>query len=336
MPWQPLGVWPTPVSAVTVDGRALWIKHEGASHPVYGGNKVRTLEAWLGHARAAGARRLWAIGAYGSNHALATVLHAPAAGLTGGALIFPQPPSAWARANLAALIATGCPIVRLRSVLEVPIAAAWLGRQPGALMMPPGGATPVGTLGAVSAAFELAEQVAAGALPPPARIVLAAGSTCTTSGLCAGLQLARETGAWRWPVPRVHAVRVTPWPVTSRAQLVQLAVRTLARVAALGGPAVGFALGRVLAMLSVDGGEIGAGYGRRTPRSDAAAAALAATPAQLDGVYAAKAAAALLRVHATAAGPLLLWASKSTAPLAHPAIAQLRAAPPTLVRWLRA
>ena len=176
VPWQPLGRWPTPVSQVTVAGRPLWLKHEGAAHPVYGGNKVRTLEAWLGHARAAGAERLWAIGAYGSNHALATALHAPTAGLAAGAIVFPQPHSAWAHLNLAALIATGCPLVRLRSVLEVPVAAAWLGRTAGAMIMPPGGATPIGTFGAVSAAFELAEQVAAGALPPPGRIVLAAPS----------------------------------------------------------------------------------------------------------------------------------------------------------------
>ncbi len=281
--------------------------------------------------------QIWAIGAYGSNHALATAIHAPAAELDAAAIVFPQPRSSWATANAAALIATGCPIVRLRSMLELPIAAAWVARrEPHAVLMPPGGATPIGTLGAVSAAFELAEQIAAAELPPPHRIVLAAGSTCTTSGLLAGLLLARATGAWRWPMPRVHAVRVTPWPVTSRVQLVQLALRTLTRVEALGGPHVDAALRRVLAMLTVDGAEIGAGYGHATPRTDTAARALAPSDAQLDGVYAAKAAAALLRLHARDAGdgPLLLWASKSTAPLATPSPEALRQAPAALVRWL--
>jgi len=335
VPWQPLGVWPTPVTAAEVAGRTLWVKHEGASHPTYGGNKLRTLEAWFGHARATGARTIWAIGAYGSNHAIATVLHAPAAGLAAGAIVFPQPPSPWARENAGALIATGCPIVCLRSVLELPFAAAWVAlRTPDALVMPPGGATPIGTLGAASAAFELAEQVAAGVLPAPRRIVVAAGSTCTAAGLLAGLQLARVSGAWRWPVPRVHAVRVTPWPVTSRAAIVQLAARTLARVAALGGPVVAHGLGRLLAMLTVDGREIGEGYGQPTARGEAAAAALVMTGARLDGVYAAKAAAALLRLHARDEGPLLLWATKSDATLAAPSAAALRAGPPALVRWL--
>src|SRR5439155_18573871 len=149
----------------------------------YGGNKIRTLEAWLGHARARGARRIWAMGAYGSNHAVATVVHARAIGLDAGAIVFPQPASEWAIENAGALVATGCPIVRLRSVVEVPFAAAAIARRPGAIVMPPGGATPVGTIGAVTAAFELAEQIAAGLAPPPGRIVLPVGSTCRTAGL---------------------------------------------------------------------------------------------------------------------------------------------------------
>ena len=56
--------------------------------------------------------------------------------------------------------------------------------------MPPGGATPIGTFGALSAAFELAEQIEAGLAPRTARIVLAVGSTCTTAGLLAGIALA--------------------------------------------------------------------------------------------------------------------------------------------------
>ncbi len=60
--------------------------------------------------------------------------------------------------------------------------------------MPPGGATPIGTMGALGAAFELAEQIEAGLAPPPRRIVLAIGSACTTAGLLAG-SLAHATGA---------------------------------------------------------------------------------------------------------------------------------------------
>lgn len=334
VPWVTLGVWPTPLSALEIDGRAVWIKHEGDSHPRYGGNKVRTLEAWLGHARARGATKIWAIGAYGSNHAIATVLHAPTAGLTAGAVLFPQPTSPWAIENCGALVATGCDLVRLRSVVEVPFAALRLARADRrAIVMPPGGATPVGTFGAVSAALELTEQITLGLAPAPRRVVLAVGSTCTTAGLLAGFALAHAIGAWRWPLPIVHGVRVTPWPVTSRVRIAQLAHRTLARIASLGGPAVAITLAELVSRLVVDGRELGPGYGLPTPQATAALAELP-DPPRLDGVYSAKAAAALLRLHRAGVGPLLFWASKSSATLPPPSLDALRAAPPALVDWL--
>jgi hypothetical protein len=375
VPWVALGAWPTPLTVLPVEGQPVWVKHEGDAHPRYGGNKVRTLEVWLGHAQARGARRIWAIGAYGSNHAIATVMHAPAAGLDAGAMLFPQPYSRWAAENCGALVASGCPLIRLGSVIQVPFAGWRLARRaPDAVVMPPGGATPIGTFGALSAAFELADQIAAHEAPPPARIVLAVGSICTAAGLLAGIALAEAVGVWRWPVPIVHGVRVTPWPVTSRVRTADLARRTLNRVEQLGGPRVAIGLRALVSRLVIDGQELGRGYGRPTPASDAAtrtfdaadrdaaqrsdqaahdaatqrldhAARDAATqpaddaPAharvpRLDGVYSAKAAAALLRLHRAGIGPLVFWSSKSTAILAPPTAAALALAPPAIARWL--
>jgi D-cysteine desulfhydrase len=330
IPWVRLGDWPTPITSA----HGVWFKHEGESHARYGGNKLRTLEAWLGHARELGAERIWAIGAYGSNHAIATVLHAPTAGLGAGAIVFPQPSSEWAIENCGGLIESGCRIVRLRSVVEVPFAAMAIRRRdPRSAVMPPGGATTVGTFGAMSAAFELADQVAAHAAPPPRRIVLAVGSTCTAAGLLAGLALAHALGVWRWPVPIVHAVRVTPWPVTSRVRIADLARRSLVRVEAVTGIRVAIDLPELVARLVVDGRELGPGYGRITRRGDDAMRTLPQAP-RLDGVYSAKAAAALLRLHARGIGPLLFWASKSTARLPAPSPSRLRDAPVALGRWL--
>src|SRR5678815_1172917 len=56
VPWVPIGRWPTPLTALEIEGRPVWVKHEGDAHPGYGGNKVRTLEVWFGPAQAAGAR----------------------------------------------------------------------------------------------------------------------------------------------------------------------------------------------------------------------------------------------------------------------------------------
>jgi D-cysteine desulfhydrase len=94
----------------------------------------------------------------------------------------------------------------------------------------------VGALGYVSAALELAEQIEAGVLPPPRRIVVGIGSTCTTAGLLVGLDLARRLGiGFRNAEPELVAVRVTPWPVTSRFRILGLAERTARVVAALAG-----------------------------------------------------------------------------------------------------
>jgi D-cysteine desulfhydrase len=355
--WAALGDWPTPLEEARIDGRPIWIKREGDSAADYGGNKVRTLEAWLGHVRGVGAERIWAIGAYGSNHAIATAIHARKLGLATGAIVFPQPASEWAIENAGALIASGCTIVRLRNVVEVPFAgfavAAWdrwsriaerIGtrfgpRWPRSIVMPPGGATPIGTLGAMSAAFELAEQIAAGLAPPPRRIVLPVGSTCTTAGLLCGFAVAHALGVWRWPVPIVHAVRVTPWPITSRVMITLLAEQTLARIAQLGGPRVELGDARLV----VDRREIGAGYGCMTARCLAAIERFGAprpddSPAsvmpRLDGVYSAKAAAALLRLHREGVAPLVFWSTKATTLLDPPAQQAIARAPRALARWL--
>jgi D-cysteine desulfhydrase len=263
-------------------------------------------------------------------------VHARAIGMDAGAIVFPQPASEWAIENAGGLVGARCPIVRLRSVIEVPIAGALVARRRGEVVMPPGGATPIGTFGALSAALELAEQIASGAAPPPRRIVLPVGSTCTTAGLLAGLHVAHALGAWRWPLPIVHGVRVTPWPVTSHALVVALAARTLARLAEVGGPRVAAPSRELGARLVIDRRELGAGYGRVTMRARAALEELGAPGSpRLDGVYSAKAAAALLRLHRRGIAPLLFWATKSTARVPAPAELALRTAPRALARFVR-
>ncbi|HEY4242747.1 MAG TPA: pyridoxal-phosphate dependent enzyme [Kofleriaceae bacterium] len=332
VPSVQLGAWPTPIATIELAGRPIWVKREGDSDARYGGNKLRTLEAWFGEARARGVRKIWATGAFGSNHAVATLVHAARAGLDAGAILFPQPTSPWARENALGMIATGCELRCIGTVATLPFAMLRV-RAPDALVMPPGGATPIGTFGALAAALELADQVREGSLPAPARIVLAAGSTCTAAGLLAGLAVARAIGAWTRETI-VHAVRVTPWPVTSRVRIARLAQQTLARLAALGGPTTGETLRSLHARLAIDPGELGPGYGEPTPTAAAALVELstAAGAPRLDGVYSAKAAAALVRLHHAGDAPLLFWATKSTALAAPPA--DLSRAPRALRRWL--
>jgi D-cysteine desulfhydrase len=203
--------------------------------------------------------------------------------------------------------------------------------------MPPGGATPEGAMGALSAAIELAEQVEAKALPPPARIVLAVGSTCTTAGLLAGLHLAAAIGLGftRERVPRVTAVRVTPWPVTDPWRVAALAEKTLALADELRGDRSGAGLRTLRRALTVEGAYFGGGYGRATARGLRAASRFAAAGGPpLDAVYSAKAGAALLDVAPRTDGPVLFWATKSSAPLPSLRDEQKAAIDPSLRSWL--
>lgn len=349
VPWANLGVWPTPVEPLTklsaeIGGADIWVKREDRSSPVYGGNKVRTLEAIMGEARSRGCDTIWATGAYGSNHAVASVLHAPTAGLHPGAALFPQPPSRPARENLSALVSAHPTIVNIPNVVGLPFVMAYL-RRPGATagtrpyVMAPGAASPEGAFGALSAAIELAEQVQAGACPPPRHLVVAVGSTCTTAGLLVGLHVAAHLGigfgsAGR-RLPKVMAVRVTPWPITSAWRIAGLAHRTAQRLERLTGGSIRIGYDQLRDSLQVLGDDFGHGYGLVTARGVRAAAAFrnAGGPA-LDVVYSAKSGAALLDIARATSEPVLFWATKSTAPLPRANAGDIAELPRQMRRWL--
>ena len=344
VPWLPLGNWPTPVECLTIqDGttpsRQLWVKREDRSSNLYGGNKVRTIEAHCGRALAEGRERIWSTGAFGSNHALATAMHAPTGGLETGALLFTQPVTKTAQANLSALATCGSEVRRLLTPVSLPwvIMSRWWR---GDYVMTPGGATPVGALGHVSAALELAMQVEAGELPPPRGIFLAAGSTCTSAGLLVGLVLAQKLGIGFGPhkasLPTLCPVRVTPWPITSTMAMLLLARWTARRLNQMLPAAAQINPKQLAAHLQIIGGHIGRGYGHPTRSGTSAKATFAAAGGPpLDLVYSGKSAAGTLANMANFDGPVLFWATKSSAPLPVASDTQLLGLPPSMQRWLR-
>lgn len=344
LPWVALGELPTPVepldrlaAALGRPGAPLFVKRDDLSSPIYGGNKVRTLEVLFGRAKAEGASRIYSTGAFGSNHALATVMHAPQAGLEPGVILFPQPRSPAALENLRAVLSQH-PVVRaLPHWSFLPLGMAMTARAEGrrASIMVPGGATPEGALGYVSAALELAQQVEAGVLPAPHTVLVGVGSTCTSAGLLVGLRAASLLGlGWKEP-PRLVSVRVTPWPVTSALRIVSLAARTAALLSELTGePRLAFGKRELAGGLEVDPSQLGRGYGRPTAAGLEAIELLRRTHGlAVDTTYAAKsAAAAIARVRHGLSGPLVYWATKSTAPL--PPSDDWRWAPWLMRRWI--
>jgi D-cysteine desulfhydrase len=335
-----LGDFPTPISrlpAFDSDLAApLYLKRDDRSSPIYGGNKVRTLEVLFGVALAQGQRAITAVGAFGSNHAVATVLHAPRVGLSSELLLFPQPPSAAAAENLRVSAARAGSLTVLPHWSIVPW-AIWRARRRGAFVMAPGGATPEGALGYVAAGLELAGQIARGELVAPSRVYVGVGSTCTSAGLLVGLAHAARLGLGPAIPPLVTAVRVTPWPVTSRYRIVDLAQRTAALLAKLAGdPRLRLDRESLSRGLRIDGRELGAGYGRPTARGRAAIAHFAEHAGfELDTTYSAKAAAAFLgAAREQPEQPLLFWSTKSSAKLPVITPAELSQTHPRIQRWL--
>lgn len=345
LPRVSLGSWPTPVEPLRVGRRVaasdqVWVKREDVSAQAYGGNKVRPLEVVFGECLDRGMTRIWATGALGSNHSVATSAHAPTAGLDHGAILWGQPTSECARENLRATVSLGAEIRALRSVVALPFSAAWLAAMARLLgrrdyLMAPGAATPLGALGHISAGLELARQVDAGELPAPRHIVLPVGSTCTTAGMLVAMQLARQLGlGWRVP-PFIWAVRVTPWPVTEPRRIARLAVKAAAELARRGGPRVDLDGAGYRRHFSVLGSYLGPGYGRPTAAGiDAIHRFRAAGAPVLDTTYSAKAAAFLFDMLPRASGSVLLWATKSSAPLPPDDAQRLSGLPRWLRRWL--
>jgi D-cysteine desulfhydrase len=358
-----LGDFPTPIErldriapgALGLGGET-YVKRDDASSPIYGGNKVRTLEALLGQARREGKDTIVATGAYGSNHSVATVLHARRAGFRSGVALFPQPLSATAAANLRVSATLADEVTDLLHWSTLPL-FIWRRERasrrdgPGAFVMRPGGAVPRGCLGFMSAGLELARQVEQGLMPPPDEVIIALGSTCSTAGLLVGMRLAARLGiGWgrrgsgqgsastvAGPLlgPRLVAVRVTPWPVTSPVRILNLARAASTWLYELTGRRE-FDLSRaeLARHLVVDGSQLGRGYGRPTPAGLAAIERLAPFSAVLDTTYAAKSAAGLLERAARGPAVRLFWSTKSGAPLPEVSAEALAQAPPRMRRWL--
>jgi D-cysteine desulfhydrase len=307
----PLGRWPTPVRPLVVGtGEPLWVKDEGASASRYGGNKTRKLEWVLPRIRPDA--HAIVIGAVGSNFVLATALHARDLGIPVHAVLVPQPATSEARRNAGvtgALVHRAWPaggevdaVPQLARAVRTATREA--GRPPSIVWI--GGTTISGVLGWVDGGLEIADQVAAGALPPPARVVVPAGS----GGIAAGLLVGLRAGGLD---TTVHAVRVADRVFANRVGVLALA-RLVTRHLRRNGAQLPDVDG---ARLLFDHGWFGAAYGQPTPAGDRAADIARAAGFGIEPTYSAKALAAALALRAggAPAGPVLWIDTANARPL---------------------
>jgi len=293
LPHLVLSERPTPVRELA--GLGVWVKEDGAfGAGGWGGNKVRKLEWLIPDARRRGRRSILTFGGLGTNWGLATALYAGEHGLAAALALVDQPIDEHVRAQLARLEASGARIYRTHTKARTVAMLPWLlarnarGARP-PYLLPAGGSSPVGALGYVEAALEIAAQVEDGSLPEPAHVVVPVGTGGTAAGLALGFQLAGLR-------TRVVGVVVNDQLRLDAAVFARLARRT-AKLLERRGASLG-ELRLEPDMLDLTREEIGAGYGHRTEAGTRAAALAAEEGLSLDPVYTAKAMAGLLALRA--------------------------------------
>ncbi|MDP2183573.1 MAG: pyridoxal-phosphate dependent enzyme [Actinomycetota bacterium] len=278
---------PTPLETIesALSVGELWIKRDDLTSRAYGGNKVRKLEFLLGKALAEERRAVITFGAYGSNHALATAVHARAVGLEPHVVLSPQAPTPYARATLLAHAGLGTRIhlvegwdgareaVRVKRALE-----AANGVEP--LVIPMGGTNALGAAGYVNAAFEVADEMA-----EPGTIYVAGGTLGTAVGLAIGC------AAVGWNRVTIQAIRVTPSEVANVAFARTIAEETVALLREADADFPALAFGDLSLTLRDDWCE--PGYGVVTPETMQAVADMGQAGHRLETTYTGKAFAAL-------------------------------------------
>ncbi len=309
---NPLSAGPSPVAHLLeltkrLGGDEIWIKNDGLYGWLYGGNKPRKLEMTLADAAAKGANTILTTGAVATNHGLATALYGTQMGMDVVLLLTYEEPDENTAGQLCWMQQAGARIHYTRSLPQTVVLTPYFmwryrsgnpPRSPYALA--PGASTPLGAVGYVNAALELAEQVMQGQLPEPETIVVPVGSAGTAAGLLLGLRIAGMQS-------RVLAVAVTRAPTAWGANVARLANATgrlLVRRGVREVPAVHSSDIQVLHDY------LGRGFAKPSKKGEEAIAMLQETEGlKLEPTYTSKTMAALIDLRKAGAlpGTVLYW-----------------------------
>jgi D-cysteine desulfhydrase len=309
-----LGEGPSPVArlerlAGRLQGGEIWIKNDGRYGRLYGGNKPRKLEFIFADARRRRRKTLITFGSVGTNHGLATALHGQEVGLRVVLLLTYEQPRPEIGEKLRRMGDSGAVMHYTRSIARTVVTfpyylaryAEWRPIHFPYVVLP-GASSPLGCLGYVNAALELAQQIKDGELPEPARIVVPLGTAGTAAGLLLGLTMAGLSSD-------LVAVAVTRAPTATASAVVRLANAAARLLRRRGIP---LDVGEVgPSSLTVLRGWIGPGYGQPSRRGEEAKALLMEEEGlALDSTFTGKTMGALLelaRRDELGGGPVLYW-----------------------------
>jgi D-cysteine desulfhydrase len=226
IPWIPVVNTPTPVHRMEKTGKQLkhkelWVKRDDLSHDVYGGNKPRKYEFVFADIIKKNKKRIFTQGAIGTNHGLATTIHAKRYGLETHLFLLEQEPSPTVLENLLCHHYFGAKLNLMKSKRQRQRTIKFrLLFDRKAYFVVTGASSPLGTLGFVNAAFELIEQIEAGLIPEPDLLFITAGSLATCAGLVLGLELGQVK-------TKVVGIGVTDPSWSSKEATIDLALKAL-------------------------------------------------------------------------------------------------------------
>ncbi|ESS14942.1 L-cysteate sulfo-lyase [Betaproteobacteria bacterium MOLA814] len=288
-----LGHFPTPLEPMAnltalLGGPRLWVKRDDCTGLSTGGNKTRKLEYLMAEAIAARADVVITQGATQSNHARQTAAAAAKLGMKCHILLEDRTgstdPDYTDNGNVLLDRLHGATVDRRSGGSNMQQEMEQLAEQLKAdgarpYVIPGGGSTPVGALGYVSAAMELASQAAARGLRMD-YLVHATGSAGTQAGLVAGLHAINSD-------TKLLGIGVRAPQEKQEAMVYDLACRTAEHMRMGGG------IPRELVSANCD--YVGAGYGLPTAGMLEAVEILARTEGLLlDPVYSGKGMAGLI------------------------------------------
>lgn len=309
VPFVPLADLPTPLTPMerlsAEAGAEIWVKRDGLTHSIYGGNKIRKFEFVFGDVLRRGARVVLTGGGLSSHHTLATAVVARQFGLRTVCSYYCQPLTNEVYHNLRASPPLGIEAHFCGDYVGLALSFLWQyvrwtvrsGRP--VYFIYPGAPGTLGVLGYVNAAFELKAQWEEMGIPEMEATFVAVGSCGTFAGLLLGAKLA----GWRG---RVLGVRVIEEDVAKRPKIVRMVNRAAAYLRRQD-PSIPPVRITAEEVELVDG-YLGPGYAHPTPEALRAVEWVARTEGlPLETTYTGKTMAALLDYAADHPGARLLF-----------------------------